>query len=70
MYIICLFTSTIFTVMVMFILLAIIESKNKQKIFYLNFSNPSFRLFISITIFISLILSIILLVKFKKLTKK
>ncbi|MDQ1281674.1 MAG: hypothetical protein QG630_25 [Patescibacteria group bacterium] len=73
-YIFCLFGSIFFMAIIMFFIIAVIESKNKQRIYYLNFSNPSFRILTVIIIFLTLILSIILyariLAQFKKLDKK
>jgi hypothetical protein len=75
MYIYCLFGSMFLVAIIMFFVIAIIESKDRQKIFYLNFSNPSSRIFI-MTIFLlfSLIVSIIVyrafLAGLKKLDKK
>ncbi len=74
MYIYCLFGSIFLVAIIMFFVIAIIESKDRQKIFYLNFSNPSFRILTVITILLTLILSITLYVRilaqFKKLDKK
>lgn len=74
MYFACLFVSVFFIGIIMLFIIAMLESENKETVFYLNYSNPEFKILSIIATILSIILSIALyvgiLTKLEKKTEK